>query len=125
LVLALLDAYDLGRLGRAVGRPNDSAGARQQKGSTSMSPADWELAKANTLATRNPNPLDHDAQVASLLARGYHVEIQTAELTQLVRGHRVNHILHLLLTVFTAGLWLPVWIGVAAFGGGRRKTIAR
>ena len=33
-----------------------------------MSPADWELAKANTLAIRNPSPLDHDAQVASLLA---------------------------------------------------------
>lgn len=28
-------------------------------------------------------------------------------------GHprkRVNHILHLILTVLTAGLWLPVWI---------------
>jgi hypothetical protein len=47
------------------------------------------------------------------------------ELTQLVKAHRTNHILHLLLTVFTAGLWLPVWIGVAAFGGGRPKTIAR
>ena len=101
------------------------AGPRQQKGRTTISPADWELAKANTLATRNPNPLDHDAQVASLLAQGYHVEIQTRELTQLVRGHRINNILHLLLTVFTAGLWLPVWIGVAAFGGGRRKAISR
>jgi hypothetical protein len=96
-----------------------------QAATLAMRDARREAAKANTLATRNPNPLDHDAQVTSLLARGYHVEIQTAELTQLVRGHRVNHILHLLLTVFTAGLWLPVWIGVAAFGGGRRKTIAR
>lgn len=26
---------------------------------------------------------------------------------------QTNHILHLLLTVFTAGLWLPVWIIVA------------
>lgn len=26
---------------------------------------------------------------------------------------RVNHILHLLLTIFTAGLWLPVWIIIA------------
>jgi len=24
-----------------------------------------------------------------------------------------NHVLHLLLTVFTAGLWLPVWIIIA------------
>ena len=34
-----------------------------------MSPADWELAKANTLATLNPNPLDHDAQVAACSPR--------------------------------------------------------
>jgi hypothetical protein len=96
-----------------------------QAATLAMRDARREAAKANTLATRNPNPLDHDAQVAALLRSGYHVEVQTAELTQLVRGHRVNHTLHLLLTVFTAGLWLPVWIGVAAFGGGRRKTIAR
>lgn len=31
-----------------------------------------------------------------------------------------NHILHLLLTILTAGLWLLVWIGVAVkFGGWR------
>jgi hypothetical protein len=82
-------------------------------------------AQANTLGLLDPKPADHDTQVARLLAQGYHVEIQTAQLTQLVKGHRVNHILHLLLSVFTAGLWLPVWIGVTAFGGGRRKTIAR
>ena len=27
-----------------------------------------------------------------------------------------QHILHLLLTVFTAGLWLPVWIWLAVRG---------
>lgn len=26
------------------------------------------------------------------------------------RGRRVNHALHLILTILTAGLWLPVWI---------------
>jgi hypothetical protein len=30
-----------------------------------------------------------------------------------------QHILHLLLTVFTAGLWLPVWI-ILAIRGNRR-----
>ena len=90
-----------------------------------MAPADWELAKANTLATLNPNPLDHDAQVASLLAQGYHVEIQTRELTQLVRGHRVNHLLHFIISTATLGLWLPMWIGLAAIGGEKRKIIAR
>lgn len=32
-----------------------------------------------------------------------------------VRAERFipNHILHLLLTVFTAGLWIPIWIILA------------
>lgn len=29
------------------------------------------------------------------------------------RGKGVNHVLHLLLTIFTGGLWLPVWIILA------------
>lgn len=28
-------------------------------------------------------------------------------------GKRVNHLLHLILTLLTAGLWLPVWIIIA------------
>lgn len=31
--------------------------------------------------------------------------------TQPARG--TNHVLHLLLTVFTGGLWLPVWLVLA------------
>jgi hypothetical protein len=31
-----------------------------------------------------------------------------------VRGKRPNHILHLLLSVVTLGLWLPVWLLLAA-----------
>jgi hypothetical protein len=68
---------------------------------------------------------DHDQRVADLLVRGYHIEIQTREVTQMVKGHRPNHVLHLLLSVVTFGLWLPVWIGVAAFGGGRREIVSR
>ncbi len=26
------------------------------------------------------------------------------------RIHKTNHVLHLLLSVFTGGLWIPVWI---------------
>ena len=28
-------------------------------------------------------------------------------------GRRVNHVLHLVLTILTAGLWLPIWIILA------------
>lgn len=29
-----------------------------------------------------------------------------------------NHLLHLVLSLVTAGLWLPIWILVALFAGG-------
>lgn len=40
-----------------------------------------------------------------------------------VTRSRANHLLHLVLTVLTAGLWIFVWIGVAVkFGGWRCDT---
>ena len=33
---------------------------------------------------------------------------------------RANHLLHLLLTLITAGLWLPIWLGLAIRIGGWR-----
>jgi len=42
---------------------------------------------------------------------------------RVVRRPGTNHILHLILTVLTAGLWLIVWIGVSIkFGGWRCST---
>lgn len=34
-----------------------------------------------------------------------------------------NHILHLILTILTAGLWLVVWLGVSVKFGGWRCTV--
>ena len=53
--------------------------------------------------------------VAAHVARGYRVEAAPVP-GQVVmgRGRRPNHILHLLLSVVTVGLWLPVWLLVAA-----------
>lgn len=33
---------------------------------------------------------------------------------------KTNHALHLILTILTAGLWLPVWIIIAATNGAHR-----
>jgi len=41
----------------------------------------------------------------------------------LVQGRRPNHLLHLILTVLTLGLWLFVWIGLAVFGGEKRMVL--
>ena len=81
--------------------------------------------QANIIAEINPDPYSHDEQLAKLLRSGYHIETQTDELTQLAKGHPVNHILHLLLSVFTFGLWLPVWLLVALVSGEKRKVVAR
>ena len=65
-----------------------------------------------------------DHQIASYLAQGWRLESRTAYSANMVKGKRVNHVLHLLLSVVTLGLWLPVWLVVALVGGGRREHIA-
>lgn len=47
------------------------------------------------------------------LTTGARIQTQGDFYVVLLRGHGVNNILHLLLTVFTAGLWLPIWLIVA------------
>lgn len=54
---------------------------------------------------------------------GARVESQTDENAVLVYGKRVNHLLHLLLCVPTAGLWAIPWIIMAAMGGEKRKVV--
>ena len=50
-------------------------------------------------------------EVARLVSLGYRVEAAPLPgQVVMVRGRRPNHILHLLLSVVTVGLWLPVWL---------------
>lgn len=42
----------------------------------------------------------------------------------MVTGKPINHTLHLLVTVLLCGLWLPVWIIMAASGGEKRTTVS-
>jgi hypothetical protein len=39
-------------------------------------------------------------------------------------GGGTNHALHLVLTLLTCGLWLPIWILAALFGGGSSSSVA-
>jgi hypothetical protein len=61
--------------------------------------------------------------VAGRVATGYRVESQTDMQAVLVKGKKPNHILHLILTLVTAGLWLLVWIPLAIFGGEKRTVL--
>ena len=63
--------------------------------------------------------------VSALLRQGWRVEHETGQDLVLVRGRRVNHILHLLLCVLTVGLWAIIWILLAITGGEKRKVIAK
>jgi hypothetical protein len=63
--------------------------------------------------------------VSEMLAGGNCRVESTAPYTAvLVTGQRVNHVLHLLLSLLTFGLWLPVWLILIAFGGERRHVVA-
>jgi hypothetical protein len=59
--------------------------------------------------------------VASQLGR---VETRTANAAVVVTGKPVNHVLHLLLSLFLCTMWVPVWLIMAAVGGERRATIS-
>lgn len=65
-----------------------------------------------------------DARIAHWIKWGYRVESQSPTQAVLVTGRRPNHILHVILSVITLGLWLIVWFLVATFSGEKRKTIS-
>lgn len=63
--------------------------------------------------------------LAELYREGWRTESETGTHVFLVKGQRVNHILHLLLCIPTFGLWLLVWLFVAASGGEQRRTVRK
>ena len=62
-------------------------------------------------------------QVQLAVARGARVESQSDAMAVVVFGKPVNHVLHLILSLVTAGLWLIPWIIIAAAGGEKRQMI--
>ena len=64
-----------------------------------------------------------EREVRAHVLDGWRVESQTAGEAIVRKGERPNHILHLLLTLITFGLWAIVWIIVALTGGVKRRLI--
>jgi len=62
-------------------------------------------------------------EVEAWVRDGYRVETQSNTQAVMLKGHRPNHILHLILTLVTLGAWAIVWILVAIFGGEKRRLI--
>src|SRR5215213_3933269 len=53
----------------------------------------------------------------NIVRGGARVDSRSDSEAVLVQGRRPNHVLHLLLTIVTFGVWLFVWIGVAIWSG--------
>ena len=66
-------------------------------------------------------------QIAELIGAGYTVANKTDTDVTLYRpGTKVNHILHLVLSIITFGVWLIVWLLVALLHQKPdTKTVAR
>ncbi len=62
--------------------------------------------------------------VMTFTAQGWRVQSQTATQAQLVKGHRTNHILHLILTIITLGVWAIVWLAMVILGGEKHKLVS-
>jgi hypothetical protein len=76
--------------------------------------------------TDTPYPsgqLDLTEKIQRHTRQGWRVESQTDTQAVIVKGHRPNHLLHLILTVLTAGLWGIVWVIVAITGGEKRMML--
>lgn len=57
------------------------------------------------------------------VAYGARIESLSETSAVVVHGHRPNHVLHLILTLVTLGVWGLVWLCIAIFGGERRKLM--
>lgn len=63
-----------------------------------------------------------EALAADLARTAGRIESQTPYSAVLISGQRVNHILHLLISVLLCGLWLPVWL-ILGLSSGERRTV--
>jgi hypothetical protein len=54
---------------------------------------------------------------------GWRVESQSDYQAVFVRGKRPNHLLHLILSIVTLGLWIPVWILLSLVSHVRHKVV--
>lgn len=61
--------------------------------------------------------------VSNQIASGARVESQSDFQAVVVKGKSVNHVLHLILTLVTVGLWGIVWIAMAVAGGEKRSMV--
>lgn len=65
-----------------------------------------------------------DQTLIAKASQGGRLETRTATTAVVVMGKPVNHVLHLLISVFTCGFWVPVWLIISAVGGEHRRILS-
>jgi hypothetical protein len=63
--------------------------------------------------------------VQSHVAQGWRVESAAGDFgAVLAKGHKPNHLMHLVITLLTLGVWLVGWLIRIGMGGEKRTMIA-
>jgi hypothetical protein len=61
--------------------------------------------------------------LANQVASGGRIESQSEFQAVVVDGHRVNHVLHAIISFFTCGLWIVIWLVLGLSGGEKRRIV--
>jgi hypothetical protein len=64
-----------------------------------------------------------DRRLSQSASQGWRIENRSDFQATIAKGKPIHHILHLILTIITAGLWAIVWILLAIFGGVKRRLL--
>lgn len=62
--------------------------------------------------------------IQSQVISGARIESQSEFQSVLVEGHKVNHLLHFIVGLFTFGFWWLVWVVIVIVGGEKRKIVS-
>lgn len=90
-----------------------------------MTAAPTSIAGIDQTVTPDERRRMMDAAATDFVSHGWRLESRSEFQAVFVRGHRPNHILHLLLTILTAGLWgVFVWLPLSVFGGEKRQIVS-
>ena len=80
------------------------------------------LSRARSPKTDEERKAALNEKIQQSIVLGSRVESQGDFQAVLVRGRRPNHVLHLLLSIVTVGLWLIIWV-LLVIGGGERRAL--
>lgn len=61
--------------------------------------------------------------IAACARSGWRLEGAYGNTATMASGQPPNHVLHLILSLLSCGLWIPVWVIAAARGGVRRLVV--